>query len=153
MEGVRGQVDTNWDVFTGNEASVGLLPETQPLDRDRAGIRANNRFSANYEARLNIVVGVYNTLLKRPALPVDRPFPLPDGVPLALNHPKEIFRDGVTISCPPHVMIPTVLKHLRAQATTVYVTLITQAGPDAFYAWLTELSVEAPIFIDDIHLL
>jgi hypothetical protein len=97
MEGVRGQLETNWDVFTGNEASVGLLPQTQPLDRDRAGIRANNRFSANYEARLKIVVGVYNTLLKRSALLVDRTFPLKDGVPLSLNHPKEIFREGVTI--------------------------------------------------------
>ena len=55
--------------------------------------------------------------------------------------------------CPPHVMIPAVLKHLRAQATTVYFTLITRAAPDAFYASLTELSVEPPIFIDDIHLL
>jgi hypothetical protein len=41
---------------------------------------------------------MYNTLLKRSALPVDRPFPSKDGVPLALNHPKEIFRKGVTIS-------------------------------------------------------
>ena len=98
MEGVRGQLDTRWDVFTGNAASVGLIPQTQPFDWDRAGIRANNRFSANYESRLRVVVGVYNNLLKRPALVVDRPFPLKDGVPLALNHPKEIFRDGVTIS-------------------------------------------------------
>jgi hypothetical protein len=82
----------------GYRAFVGLLPQTQPLDRDRAGIRANNRFPANYEARLKIVVGVYNTLLKRSALVVDRPFPLKDGVPLALNHPKEIFREGVTFS-------------------------------------------------------
>jgi hypothetical protein len=98
MEGVRGQLDTDWDVFTGNEASLGLLPQIQPPDRGRAGIRANNRFSANYESRLNIVVGVYNTLLDRSELSVDRPFPLKDGVPLTLSHPKEIFRGGVIFS-------------------------------------------------------
>ena len=31
--------------------------------------------------------------------------------------------------------------------------MITRAAPDAFYASLRELSVEPPIFIDDIHLL
>ena len=66
--------------------------------RAHAGIRANNRFPANYESCLVVVVGVYNGLIKRSALVVDRPFPLKDGLPSTLTHPKEIFRDGVTIS-------------------------------------------------------
>ena len=37
-------------------------------------------------------------MIKRSALVVDRPFPLKDGLPATLTHPKEIFRDGVTIS-------------------------------------------------------
>ena len=98
MEGIRGQSDALWDVFTGNEASAGLLPQTQPVDRAQAGIRANNRFPASYESCLVIVVGVHNSLIKRSALVVDRPFPLRDGLPATLTHPKEIFRDGVTIS-------------------------------------------------------
>ena len=75
MEGVRGQLDGDWDIFTGNEASVGLLPQIQPPDTGKVGIRAKNRFSASYAARLSIVVGVYNTLIDRQAIPVDRPFP------------------------------------------------------------------------------
>ena len=75
MEGVRGELEGDWDVFTGNEASVGLLPQIQPPDKGKAGIRAHNRFSASYAARLSIVVGVYNTLIDRQAIPVDRPFP------------------------------------------------------------------------------
>ena len=58
MEGIRGQSEALWDVFTGNAASAGLLPQTQPVDRAQAGIRSNNRFPANYESRLVVVVGV-----------------------------------------------------------------------------------------------
>jgi hypothetical protein len=45
-----------------------------------------------------VVVGVHNSLIKRSALVVDRPFPLKDGLPATLTHPNEIFREGVTIS-------------------------------------------------------